>query len=58
MADKTVKLGKVDIKQVSAPSVKSRPGAGPQPRSQEAPSTVKGNLNKLDRGDLSKVSEK
>ena len=58
MANNTVKLGKVDIKQTSAPSVKSRPDAGPQPKSQEAPIKVKGNLNKLDRGDLSKVSEK
>ena len=58
MSSTTVKLGKVDIKQTSAPSVKSRPNAGPQPKSQEAPKVMKGNLIKLNRGDLSKVSEK
>lgn len=58
MANTVVKLGKVNIKQAGAPSVKSRPDAGPQPKSQEAPIQVKGNLNKLDRADLSKVSEK
>jgi hypothetical protein len=51
----TVKMGQVDIKQVGAPSVKSRPDAGPKPKSQEAPIRVKGNLNKLNRADLEKT---
>ena len=49
MAEKTVKMGNVDIKQVGPPNIKSRPDAGPKPTASENPVRRKGSLDKVGR---------